>query len=141
MVIGLILFVLAVGSEPYLRGGVEQRRAYARRRGGSQQRQGPLRRLVERFSRLALPLVGGILVAFVLQEWALSGAIDANARPPAPAGAAGPAGVGATPGGGGRVLPAPSTQERGGPAPSAWIAVAALAVGGTVLLAVWRRPG
>jgi hypothetical protein len=137
--IGLILFVLAVGSEPYLRGGVEQRRAYDRRRGGDQSGRGPLRRLAERFSRLALPLVGGIFVAFFLQEWALSGAIDANNRPPAATGASGSARAGGTPGDG-RVLPAPSTQERGGPAPSAWIAVAALAVGGTVLLAVWKRP-
>jgi hypothetical protein len=138
--IGLILFVLAVGSEPYLRGGVEQRRAYARRRGDGRPGRGPLRRLAERFSRLALPLIGGIFVALFLQEWALSGAIDANALPPAATGAPGSAAARGTPGGGGRVLPAPSTQERGGPAPSAWIAVAALAVGGTVLLAVWKRP-
>jgi hypothetical protein len=131
---GLLLFGLAVGAEPYLRRGLEHPRRGARLRPD-----GPLRRLILRFMRVTGLLVGAIVVALLMQEWALTGA--ATAPPPAPwsghpPGAATAAALAAHQG---PAVPAANTQERGVPAAGLWLGVACLVVGITVLLAGARR--
>jgi hypothetical protein len=140
--VGLVLFMLAIFGEPYLRDGLEHPHPLDRRRA-------PLRRVAERFARLALPLVGSLFLALVIQEWALSHAAANAFGPPSrpPAGAVRPA---ASPGAGtasagagaaaGPPAPAPGTQDRGLQGPGPWVAGAALAITGTVILAATKRP-
>jgi hypothetical protein len=136
LIAGLILFVLAVGSEPYLRRGLESPRMVERRRR-------PLQRLAERFAHVVVPLAGAMFFALSLQEWALTQAA-ATAAAPRPAvsaragGASGANGTAtaATPSGEAVV---PSAHERGAGAAGGWIVGAALAVGGTILLTATRR--
>lgn len=129
LAIGLVLFGLAVGSEPYLRAGLERPRARERRRG-----RGPLGRLGTRFARVALPLAGAMFLAVWLQDWGLTGAV-AEASRPRPGLTARTSQVG----GAGGVTPPPTTQDRGTSAVGPWIAGAMLAIAGTVVLAATRR--
>lgn len=129
LLMGLVLFALAVGSEPYLRSALERGTVPERRRG-----YGPLRRVAGRFTRLVFPLAGATLLALALQDWALHGAVAASPRPRPPAGAQATwtAPVDGVP-------PAASLQDRGAGAVLPWVAGGALAVAGTVLLAALRR--
>jgi hypothetical protein len=62
LLIGLVLFIVIVGSESYLRHGIEEPALAERQRSATW-------RVLRRFLRVTGWLLGTLLVAFALQEW------------------------------------------------------------------------
>jgi hypothetical protein len=129
LLIALLLFVLIVAGEAYLRRGMEAQRAGARHRVGRR------RRLLERFAVLAAPLVVALVVAWPLQEFTFQQALAGSGQPGGAAGGSGGAAVTAS---GERPLPA-DTQGRLAPALGPLV-LAGVAVAGVVVILMFRRP-